>query len=889
MNFLILLIFLWEQKVKYKINVELDTTSKILKGYEEVLYINNSPDSLNEIYFHLYLNAYKSLNTYAFNKFFENYLISFIKIFGNFFYKGAYIQIDSVKIKNKKIEYEVQGTILRIPLINTLKNKDSVKLKIFFKTKLPGKVRYRSGYENNHYDIGQFYPVACVYDKKGWHNHQWYFWSEFYHNFSDYSVKIKVPGNFIVAGVGECVSGNDTLKTEGKKEVIFKAENVVDYFFSCDPDFTVQDTFIDNVHIMAFYREKNKTYKDSFLIRGIRAFKWLKELFGEYPYKWVKLVDGLIGGGMEYPGLALCGKDEFSLILHELGHTYFMGILASNQEDEAWLDEGGTTFQTRLYEIKNKGKENLIYENTKNIISQIRTSFDDILLTSSYSFKNNYFSVYSKGSHIYEMLRNIMGDEKFYLFLKEYYKRFKFKHPTTDSLFKLAEEIYGNSLSFIKDIYVKNLPKADFGIEKIKKIKENDKWKTEIEVINNGNTVYPLDLLIINEKDTFKTKLKTFKKDTLLQLETDFEPQKFILDPLNHSLDIKRLDNFYPKKFIRKFTFFHFSQDDALTLNYSPVIFYSPDSWISPGFKFTFSYLDLFPYLKGEFYYSHKKKDFYYDISFKYYFPFVGYKNGIEINTFGFEKKYYFRILFNKKFQEYINDPKRGYLSLGFSYKNVKEGRNFLFQDSNIAGFIINLIISPSIDIFTNYLLFNFSIYPKKLSGDFSFRKFYLIYKISFAPFYRFGIKGNFSDLLNLKIFYGRIEGNFPLQEYFNNYSVSSWGILSSFIERNFVLSGDFTFIKENGVYLKGYKFLKFKDVLSFYISSGIKGLGFFYEKILWGDYGVWDAGIYLKKNFWSYKMRAGVYFPLYVNAPELNGEKNEFGLRIKILIDFWR
>ncbi|GEM_PF-3438469 len=887
MKLIILFLFLWEQKVTYNINVELDTTQKILKGYEEITYRNNSPDILKNLYLHLYMNAYRNMNTYAFNESLKDYLISFAKILGKIFYKGGFIDIDSVKIKGKKIKFNINETILEIPLETPLLPGDSIELEIFFKTKLSSQIKHRMGFEDNHYDFGQFYPVMCVYDEKGWHNHRWHFNAEFYHNFSDYIVKIKVPGNFIVAGVGECISGNDTVKTEGVKEVVFKAENVIDYFFSCDPEFLYQDTLIDDTHIMAFYRKKHENYKDSFLIRTIRALEWLKELFGEYPYKWLKVVDGLIGGGMEYPGLALCGSDNFSLILHEVGHTYFMGILASNQEEEAWLDEGGTTFQTRYNKVKKENKLKLFYENTKNVIWMIREGFDDVLLTPSYAFKNNYYSVYSKGSHIYAMLLNIMGEEKFREFLKEYYRRFKFKHPTTDSLFKVAEEIYGKSLLFLKNIYVKGLPAPDFGIEKYKKYKAEDKWISEIKIKNYGNTFYPLDLFLLNKEDTFKIKTGLIRKDTILRIETEFEPKKIILDPYNFSLDIRRLNNYYPVNLERKLFFKHKSSDDALSLNYFPLIFYSPESHISPGFKLTFSYLYRYPYFSGEIYYSFKRKDIYYNLFFRYNFPFIKWENSISVNASGFEKNYVFNIGYEKKFQEYWRDPKTAYFLTEFVYKNSKLRTNF-FDDANYAGFNFGFVLFPAIDLFRNSIKAFISIYPQRLSGDNNFRKFFIKYDLSLAPFYRFGISRNFSDLFNLKLFYGRIQGNFPKQEYFNNYSISSYGILNSFPERNFLLSGDYTFIMDKGVYLKGYKFVSFRDVFSLYLSTGIKVFGLFYEKILWGDYNLWDAGLYIKKYFSRQRIDLKIYLPLFINNPEFNGEKRSFDLRIKIMLKLY-
>lgn len=871
--------------VNYNLELNLDTTNRILKGKETVEFKNIYEKPVKELYFNLYINAYSNFNTYAFKKFIKKRtILSFLKIFSPLFYDFPYIRIDSIKQNNKKINCFIEETILKVPLEKEIKKGESVKVEIFFETKLSSIVRFRHGRVNNHYDFGLFYPALCKYDEKGWHVIKRDFHSEIYHNFANYLVKIRVPGNYIVAGSGECISKNDIEKKKDYKEVTFKAQRVVDFAFSCSPEFLSRDTIIDKVHISVFFKDSTEGIK---LFKfTIESFKWLKKIFGEYPYKWLKVVHGIIqAGGMEFPGFAICSQITPEVIIHEISHTYFFACIATNQIEEAWLDEGGATFLTRWYKIKKeKKKKKYILNNTKNITHNIREGFDDILLTPSYDFKNDYFIVYSKGSHIYDMLLDIMGEKKFIEFLKGYYKKYKFKHPTTEDFFREGERISKRNLEFIKESYVKKLPVADFSIDNLKIKKNKNNWNIKIYLSNKGNTIYPLELLFISYNDTFKTRTTFFKRDTILEYTLEFKPKKVIIDPLNYSLDVKRIDNFYPRIFEKKLSFYHFKNDKALTLNYFPSIFYTPHSGLCPGFLMNFSYIENYPFLKVESYYSFKRRKIYFDFLFKFRFPYTGGKNILYFKSLNFEERYLFTVYYKKEFREYKNEPSPFDFHIGIIHKRVEpEGVNIFFDNVNITGIWGNLSMFPRTDILGSNVILYFSHYPEKLSGDFSFNKF--ISQIEIFPSFMGLHSPLVMELINIKISYGKMDGKFPLFEYFSNYGYSSFEILSSYFGRNFLLSESEFFITNKGIPLKGYRFVKFKSFFSIMLSMGIKNKGIFYEKV-WGDTGkFYDFGIFLNFFILKKKIKFTLYLPFYINKPEINNEKNKWGFRLKFSI----
>ena len=360
-----------QQSVHYTIRVRLDTAGHMLTGTEQITYTNNSPDTLHTFYLHLYPNAFESKDTALMKDYLRHFNVSFINLPKKY---RSYLKLHDVTIDGTDVSVKVDDTIAEIALPLPLPPGASMDVSLRFEEKIPRHIG-RTGYRGDQYDVAQWYPKVVVYDENGFHPDK-YRRGEFYGEFGNFDVYIDVPERYVIAATGELRDGdpgwslNRPDSRDGKsgrskddsfKTVHFHAANVHDFAWNASPDFVVQDSTWNGIDIRSFYKKGNRAWADSTLIHGVRAIEWLSERVGMYPYPQISIVQGLLRGGMEYPMLAMNGHVSETLVLHEVGHSYFYGILANNERAEAWLDEGLTTFQTGWYLTERYGE----YGNTE--------------------------------------------------------------------------------------------------------------------------------------------------------------------------------------------------------------------------------------------------------------------------------------------------------------------------------------------------------------------------------------------------------------------------------------------------------------------------------------------------------------------------------------------
>ncbi|MDZ7265696.1 MAG: M1 family metallopeptidase, partial [candidate division KSB1 bacterium] len=374
----------WQQHLHYQMNVRLNPQSQALSGESIITYHNNSPDTLDRIYLHLYPNAFKSnASTFA-KEARRNYYGESITP-----QNSGYIDILEFRITSPDsnvspnaaeiVAYRVDDTILEATLPQPLPPQQSLQLYIKFYEKVP-RLIVRGGRQGNQYDFGQWYPKPVVYDQNGWHPDQYHANGEFYGEFGTFDVTITLPYNYIVCATGVPTAGDpgwswvrvdtslndeqwqeqydrqlamiDSLTEEQKERTVtFHAERVHDFAWSACPDFVYEQGEWNGIPIHVLYRSLARDgWSKKVAQRGARVLEWLSTRFGQYPYPQLTIMQGLMGGGMEYPMLVMNSGPWESLISHEVGHIYFYGILANDELAEAWLDEGFTTYQEYWYQ-----------------------------------------------------------------------------------------------------------------------------------------------------------------------------------------------------------------------------------------------------------------------------------------------------------------------------------------------------------------------------------------------------------------------------------------------------------------------------------------------------------------------------------------------------------
>lgn len=464
----------WQQQVNYNISVSLNDKEHTLDGQETIEYINNSPDTLHFIWIHLWMNAYKNDRTAFTTQQLENGSTKFY--ISNEEDKG-YVNRLAFKVNGNiavKEDHPKHQDIIKLILPSPLPPKQSCKIETPFHVKLPYNFS-RGGHIGQSYQITQWYPKAAVYDRKGWHPIPYLDQGEFYSDFGNYEVSITLPGNYVVAATGEITKEEETTSASNKT-VLYKQKDVIDFAWFADKRFVIKkDTLalpsgrIINVAAYTLPAKENADHwKDA--VKYIKKSVWLRSnLIGEYPYNTVSVVQGEMkyAGGMEYPTITILSglnneKDVESVTDHEVGHNWFQAVLATNEREHPWMDEGmNTYYENHRYTtepqppaVKKKGESVFLKK-------RLPENLDDFLLhwavserkdqaietpSEKLSVVNYELSAYYKPSFWMRFLEATLGREMFDSCIRQYYKQWKFKHPYPEDFKMIVEKTSGKNL-----------------------------------------------------------------------------------------------------------------------------------------------------------------------------------------------------------------------------------------------------------------------------------------------------------------------------------------------------------------------------------------------------------------------------------------------------------
>jgi Peptidase family M1 domain len=494
----------WQQDLQYKINVRLNDTVHTLDGFLDLQYINNSPDTLGFIWFHLWPNAYKNDKTAFSDQLLENGRT-------DFYFSGkekrGYINRMDFRINDIAAKTEDHPNfidIIKVILPNPLAPKESIRITTPFHVQLPFTFS-RGGHDAQTYQVTQWYPKPAVYDRNGWHPMPYLDQGEFYSEFGSYEVKITLPKNYIVAATGELqteeekiwlselsrqlpvasrqsATKNQKLKTKNQKPkppvvpsspelktVIYKQDRVHDFAWFGDKRFVVNfDTLRLGsgrlIDVYSFYTpEQAQLWRNSIgIIKDAVTYHSLQ--IGEYPYNTISAVQGKQGfeGGMEYPTITILSalKDTAGIkeiIFHEVGHNWFYGILANNERDYAWLDEGINYYYDSRFKKENlkssahrKKSKNRLPDDWEKLMLEtvISVHADQPIQTHSDQFhKINYQLMnYVKASEWMKKMEETLGKDLLDSCMQEYYRRWQFKHPYPEDLKEVLTDVSGKNL-----------------------------------------------------------------------------------------------------------------------------------------------------------------------------------------------------------------------------------------------------------------------------------------------------------------------------------------------------------------------------------------------------------------------------------------------------------
>ena len=478
----------WQQNADYEMNVDIDVESYRFNGSQEILYTNNSPDTISKVYYHLYFNAFKpgsqmdvrSLNISDPDSRVKDRISKLGKN------EEGDLSVFELKQDGKPVFFEQQETVLLARLNKVLLPGKKTKLTLLFEGVVPKQIR-RSGRNNKDgvaLSMTQWYPKLAEYDFEGWHPNP-YIAREFHGVWGDYSVKITIDKNYILGGTGYLQNSteigygyhpkNKTIDHSEKEKLTwhFFAPSVHDFTWAADPDF-VHDVVKgpNDVDLHFLYKTNQENWR-KLQPHSVGLMKYFNENIGEYPWKQYSIIQGG-DGGMEYAmSTLITGGEQYSRLLgttsHEMAHAWFQHILANNEAKHPWMDEGFASYIDVLAENSVLGKTpknpfKRSYDSYRRLansgVEQPQTTHSD-----RYNYNFAYsVSAYSKGSVFLAQLGYIVGPKTLKKILKRYFNEFKFKHPSPNDFKRVAEKVSDLELEWYLNDWTRTAEKIDYAI-----------------------------------------------------------------------------------------------------------------------------------------------------------------------------------------------------------------------------------------------------------------------------------------------------------------------------------------------------------------------------------------------------------------------------------------
>lgn len=560
----------WQQHLEYDIDVKLDVKKKTIAGDIVIQYTNNSPDTLSEIYMHLWPNAYQNTHT-AWAK--QAIRINML----DFQYDNKYGRIDSLNFKvngnNALMASQLETPdIIRIIPQDPIQPGETVSISTPFRTKLTPFFS-RSGYNGSFFAATQWYPKPAVYDQKGWHPMSYLDQGEFYSEFGNFKVKITLPSTYILAATGYATDTIITDTTPGALKTIEILQNKVhDFAWFASPKAKFKSEIVElpsgkKVLSQIFFFDPKLESKG--LEYNKLALSYMSEWVGEYPYDISTIVEGPAGSGagMEYPTICTVGGGQLlEETVHEVAHNWWYGILANNERRDPWLDESITSYyESRMIETIGGGMfekmDSLRYrffakalsidripENffpKMSILMQQRLNQQQAMTSESedLTWTNYYAMLYAKGPVAWKWLENAMGIEVFDKSMQTFYERFAFKHFDAKDLQSVFEEVSGKDLKWFFEGVANSAQNQELKLKKVKKQEATN----EISISNNTEFTFPVPVSYTS---------KAIKADTTIWL--DIKPglntytilahntsDLLALDPNWETFDNNRSNNYY--------------------------------------------------------------------------------------------------------------------------------------------------------------------------------------------------------------------------------------------------------------------------------------------------------------------------------------------------------
>lgn len=522
----------WQQQADYQMNVTMNVKNFQYKGVQKVTYINNSPDTLTTVFFHLYFNAFQPNSEMDANlqtlpdpdgRMATNvgtpqrpiYESRIAKLNPN---EIGYLRVKKLTQDGVPATISHESTILKVTLPTPILPHSRTVLGLDFEGQVPVMIRRagRNSPDGVALSMAQWYPKMVAYDHKGWHTTE-YLGREFYGVWGNFDVKITLDKTYLVGASGVLQNPNEIgfgyedkgVKVPTTKSATktwhFIAERVHDFTWAADPQY-VHDKhqLADGKTIHFIYKKYKDTWKQ-IQEPMLKVFDYYNQLIGKYPWPQYSFIQGG-DGGMEYAMCTLMvGNEKYERLVgtaaHELAHAWFQHLLATDEAAYPWMDEGFTSYIEYLAEhqvLKTKKTANPFDSAYKGYFGLVKSGFQEPTITHSDRFATNYaYSVtaYYKGLLFLTQLDYLMGNEALQKTLKRYYNEYAFKNPTPNDFIRIAEKVSGMQLQWFLNEFMETDHTADYAISKV----EGKDNKTEVTLKRVGRLPLSIDLWVTDK------------------------------------------------------------------------------------------------------------------------------------------------------------------------------------------------------------------------------------------------------------------------------------------------------------------------------------------------------------------------------------------------------
>ena len=588
----------WQQEIDYKIEIDFDNTKNQYRGVQKIKYTNNSPETLKKVFFHLYFNAFKPGSEMAIRQ--DNsadkntrFKLDLDSLTAK---QEGFLKVYNLSQNGKPLKIINSETILEVELDSPLFPNNTTEFRMEFIGQVPDLVR-RAGKNSRdgiEYSMAQWYPKMCEYDLEGW-NADPYTGREFHGVWGNFDVKIRIDKDYTVAASGYLQNAEDIGKgyfkrknpksKRGKVEWHFIAPKVHDFTWSADKNY-IHDTYPgpNNVTLHFFYKNDSQIVDNWKKLQPYTAkmMEYFNSKIGAYPYKQYTVAQGG-DGGMEYAMMTLItGGRSFSglfgVTCHELAHSWFQHVLATNETKHEWMDEGFTSFISTLAEdeILEKNEEFPMERRYSDYFRLALSGTEMPQSTNANRYEYNYAyenTAYDKGAVFLSQLGYIIGEENLFKTLQEYFNEWKFKHPKPNDFRRVAERVSGIQLQWYLTDWTQTTNVIDYKIEDVRGVP----GKAEVVLYRKGLMPMPLEILVKytddhyeiiyipislmrGEKENPYNVSWIIKKDWVwaspyysFHLERSVDDiEAIIIDPSNLMADIDKTNNYYLPK-MKKF------------------------------------------------------------------------------------------------------------------------------------------------------------------------------------------------------------------------------------------------------------------------------------------------------------------------------------------------